>query len=387
MIGRKFRETMNKLNILLPLVLCLINFICICFTYRISPICTLMLLLCQISFFFSGTLYYFAHKKAMQKIFKDLLIYMDQMIDGYTIDEQETLEDTFISQVYHKLYKLYNILQSKQQRIEAERDKLQSFISDISHQIKTPLTNLNLVQETLVQQDISDSKKITYLNIQKKQLQKLNFLIHTLLKSSQLEKRKPNGITKADKEARKSDDLIKRDFTANKPLEKCITDMTEIKASDGKLYVSAIFDCYDLAVLGLAMDTNMKATLCEQTLDNACKAYPMLRGAILHSDRGTQYTSELYRKAINKYGILQSMNSAGGRCHDNARCESMWARFKEELLYGRYDTTSMTVEQLKTLIWRYFISYWNNRRICSANGGLPPMIKRQQYYDSLQEAA
>ena len=136
-------------------------------------------------------------------------------------------------------------------------------------------------------------------------------------------KRKPNGITKADKEARKSDDLIKRDFTAKKPLEKCITDMTEIKACDGKLYVSAIFDCYDLAVLGLAMDINMKASLCEQTLDNAYKAYPMIRGAILHSDRGTQYTSELYRKAINKYGILQSMNSAGGRCHDNARCESM----------------------------------------------------------------
>ena len=134
-------------------------------------------------------------------------------------------------------------------------------------------------------------------------------------------KRKPNGITKADKEARKSDDLIKRDFSAQKPLEKCITDMTEIKASDGKLYVSAIFDCYDLAVLGLAMDTNMKATLCEQTLDNAYKAYPMLRGAVLHSDRGTQYTSELYRKAINKYGILQSMNSAGGRCHDNASAD------------------------------------------------------------------
>ena len=200
-------------------------------------------------------------------------------------------------------------------------------------------------------------------------------------------KHKPNGITKADKEARKSDDFIKRDFTAEKPLEKCVTDMTEIKASDGKLYVSAIFDCYDRTVLGLAIDTNMKATLCEQTLDNAVKAYPALRGAIIHSDRGTQYTSELYRKAINQYGIRQSMNRAGGRCHDNARCESMWARFKEELLYGRYDTTAMTIEQLKTRIWRYFISYWNNRRICSANGGLPPMIKRQQYYDSLQEAA
>ena len=55
--------------------------------------------------------------------------------------------------------------------------------------------------------------------------------------------------------------------------------------------------------------------------------------------------------------------------------------------YGRYETTQMTVEQLKTLIWRYFISYWNNWRIFSAHGGLPPMAKRQQYYDSLYEAA
>ena len=134
-------------------------------------------------------------------------------------------------------------------------------------------------------------------------------------------KRKPNGITRADREARKSDDLLKRDFKSNKPLEKCVTDITEIKAKDGKLYVSAIFDCFDSSVLGLAMETNMKATLCEHTLDNAYLAYPNLRGAILHSDRGTQYTSETYRKALAKYGIIQSMNSAGGRCHDNARCE------------------------------------------------------------------
>lgn len=81
------------------------------------------------------------------------------------------------------------------------------------------------------------------------------------------------------------------------------------------------------------------------------------------------------------------MNSAGGRCHDNARCESMWARMKEELLYGRYNTEEMTIEELKTLIWRYFISYWNNRRICSANKGLPPMVKRQRYYESMDAAA
>ena len=65
----------------------------------------------------------------------------------------------------------------------------------------------------------------------------------------------------------------------------------------------------------------------------------------------------------------------------------MWARMKEELLYGRYDTESMTMEELKTLIWRYFISYWNNRRICSANEGLPPMVQRQRYYENMEHAA
>ena len=199
-------------------------------------------------------------------------------------------------------------------------------------------------------------------------------------------KRKPNGITKADREARKSDDLLKRDFSSQEPLKKCVTDITEIKAKDGKLYVSAIFDCFDAAVLGLAMDTSMKAALCERTLDNTVRAYPGLQGAIIHSDRGAQYTSETYRRAVAKYGIRQSMNSAGGRCHDNARCESMWARMKEELLYGRHNTEKMTVEEVETLIFRYFIGYWNNRRICSANEGLPPMVKRQRYYESLDAA-
>ncbi len=200
-------------------------------------------------------------------------------------------------------------------------------------------------------------------------------------------KRKPNGITKADKEAMKSDDLIRRDFTAEKPLEKAVTDITEVKCLDGKLYVSGMFDCFDLTVLGLSMDTNMKAPLCERTVESACKTYPKMRGCIVHSDRGSQYTSELYRNAVKKFGLRQSMNSAGGRCHDNARCESVWARMKEELLYGRVDTKKMNVEEVKTLIWRYFMSYWNNRRICSANGGLPPLVKRKQYYQTLISAA
>lgn len=78
---------------------------------------------------------------------------------------------------------------------------------------------------------------------------------------------------------------------------------------------SAVFDCFDSRVAGLAMDTNMKAPLCVQTLGNAVKAHPDIRGAVIHSDRESQYTSQIYRDTVCQYGIRQSMNSAGGRCH------------------------------------------------------------------------
>ena len=128
-------------------------------------------------------------------------------------------------------------------------------------------------------------------------------------------------------------------------------------------------------------------SICWYCLCWYCQPWSELYRIRYNSDRGTQYTSESYRQTIREHHIHQSMNSAGGRCHDNARCESMWARMKTELLYDRYDTKQMTVEELKVLIWRYFLSYWNNRRICSANGGLPPMIKRRQYYETLELAA
>lgn len=199
---------------------------------------------------------------------------------------------------------------------------------------------------------------------------------------------KPKGLTRADKEVQKSDDLLKRDFIADEPNKKCVTDITELKASDGKLYVSAIFDCFDLLVCGLAMDTNMKASLCTETISNALKRHPELIGAIIHSDRGSQYTSDEYRRKIASFNLRQSMNSAGGRCHDNARCESMWARMKVELFYSRNDKPeNYTLEELKTKIWRYYMSYWNNRRISSSIGGIPPALKRRRYFISFKNVA
>ncbi len=107
-----------------------------------------------------------------------------------TIQNFEHIDDTYISQIYHQLKRLYDVLQMQQSSIETEKSKVQSFVSDISHQLKTPLTNLHLLQEALKQPGISPEEYRDYLEKQGKQLDKIDFLIRALLKISQLE----NGL-------------------------------------------------------------------------------------------------------------------------------------------------------------------------------------------------
>jgi len=196
-------------------------------------------------------------------------------------------------------------------------------------------------------------------------------------------KRNPNSLTETDKEAQKSENLIKQDFTAEKPNEKWLSDITEVPCADGKLYVSPVFDCFDGAIVGLAMDDNMRKELCIEAFEQACrrqKAY----GMIFHSDRGSQYTSGDFRTSLARYGATQSM-SGTGRCYDNARMESFFATLKKEKLY-RIKTEAMPMETVKGIIWRYIESYYNRRGIYTANDGYPPLVRRDMYYRNLQAA-
>lgn len=196
-------------------------------------------------------------------------------------------------------------------------------------------------------------------------------------------KNKPKSLTKADKSAEKSDNLLKRNFTAQAPCQKIVTDITEFKGSDGKVYVSGIFDCFDNACLGLSIADHMRTELVTDSYVQAALRYD-LKDAISHSDRGSQYTSEQFRKHLKKYKIVQSMNSAAGRCHDNAKCESMWGRCKEEIM-AVYNTKKLPCHELTQIIYAYYMDYWNYRRICSAIGGVPPMVKRRAYYEKLYD--
>ena len=133
-------------------------------------------------------------------------------------------------------------------------------------------------------------------------------------------KRTPHGTTKATTEIQEQENLIKRDFIAEKPLQKLLSDITEIQCFDGKLYLSAVLDCYNGEILSAAMDDNMKKELCIRTVEELKLQYgkKTLSGAVFHSDRGSQYTSEAFKSALKEAGLVQSL-SGTGHCFDNAR--------------------------------------------------------------------
>mgnify|MGYP001262317632 CR=1 FL=1 len=185
-------------------------------------------------------------------------------------------------------------------------------------------------------------------------------------------RRKPHGITKATTEIQEKENLIKRDFKSDKPLTKLLTDITEIPCCDGKLYVSPVMDCFNGEIIALQMRGNMKKELCVDTVKQLGK----LSGAILHSDRGSQYTSADFRDQLKTQGIIQSLSGAG-RCYDNSRMESFFATLKKEKLY-RIPTYRMTREEVKSVIFRYIFGYYNTQRITSFNpGGWPPVKYRE----------
>lgn len=189
-------------------------------------------------------------------------------------------------------------------------------------------------------------------------------------------KRYPNGITREDATAQKSENLIKRDFNSSAPNQKWLSDITEVPCSDGKLYLSAVLDCYNGEVVGLAMDDNMRKELCIQAFENACKA-KNARGMIYHSDRGSQFTSQAFRESLAKRGAIQSM-SGTGRCYDNARMESFFATLKKEKLY-KINTERYPMAYIKSVIFRYIMVYYNRRRIYTSNpGGWPPTVYRER---------
>ncbi|WP_108672584.1 IS3 family transposase, partial [Peribacillus acanthi] len=165
-----------------------------------------------------------------------------------------------------------------------------------------------------------------------------------------------------------AENVLKREFTAEKPNEKWVTDVTEFKyGSSKKAYLSAILDLYDGSIVSYVLGHSNNNKLVFETLDQATKH---LKGdkPLIHSDRGYQYTSHGFKRRLDKAEITQSMSRVG-RCIDNGPMESFWGTLKCEKYYlHKYNT----FEDLLIAVDEY-IHFYNHDRYQKRLNGLSPL--------------
>jgi transposase InsO family protein len=167
--------------------------------------------------------------------------------------------------------------------------------------------------------------------------------------------------------------LLNRDFTAEKPNQKWVTDVTEFSLFGQKLYLSPILDLHSRDLVSYTISERPVLSMVTSMLDKAFAQIPDGTELILHSDQGWQYQHKQYQQMLRQKGIRQSM-SRKGNCLDNAVIENFFGLLKSELLYLQ-EFESM--EQFKQELIEY-LDYYNNRRIKAKLKGLPPALHRQQ---------
>ena len=177
---------------------------------------------------------------------------------------------------------------------------------------------------------------------------------------------------------KKAENLIRRQFEASKPMEKCYTDVTEfaIPASSQKLYLSPVLDGFNSEIIAYNLSTSPNLAQVKMMLEQAFteKYY---ENTILHSDQGWQYQHDFYHHFLEDKGIQQSM-SRKGNSPDNGMMESFFGILKSEMFYG-YEKTFKSLNQLEQAIVDY-IDYYNNKRIKVKLKGLSPVQYRTKSF-------
>ena len=167
--------------------------------------------------------------------------------------------------------------------------------------------------------------------------------------------------------------LLNRDFHAEKPNQKWVTDVTEFSLFGEKLYLSPILDLHSNDLVSYTISDRPVLSMVTTMLNEAFAKIPDGTNLILHSDQGWQYQHKRYQRMLREKGIRQSM-SRKGNCLDNAVMENFFGLLKTELLYLQ-DFDSL--EHFKAELIDY-LYYYNNRRIKIKLKGLPPALHRQQ---------
>jgi transposase InsO family protein len=199
--------------------------------------------------------------------------------------------------------------------------------------------------------------------------------------SSPIRKKRYRCCTKADPNEKArivSDNVLARNFSASRPLEKLVTDVSYIYCQEGRMYLSLIKDLYDNSILAYTISPYNDLKL---VMDNVCQIidnkWDSTRQCILHSDQGYQYTNIQYIEYLDKHGITVS-HSRKANCYDNACCENFFGHLKSEKL-ELFDIPK-TNEELTRMVEEY-IHFYNHERPQRKLKGMTPMEYRRSCLD------
>lgn len=169
----------------------------------------------------------------------------------------------------------------------------------------------------------------------------------------------------------KYDNLLNREFHADQPNHKWVTDISYIRTRQGVLYLSIIRDLFDNSIIAYKTGTTQSVNLVLDTIRLAMQKEKKVAEELqLHSDQGSQYTSQAYFDLTKEYGITPSM-SRRGNCYDNAMAENFFSILKTECIYRHHPTT---FDEARRLIDNY-IYFYNNQRI-QLKTGVAPLTQR-----------
>lgn len=166
-----------------------------------------------------------------------------------------------------------------------------------------------------------------------------------------------------------AENVLNRNFSAPKPNQKWVSDITYIATDEGWLYLAGVMDLCGRAIVGFAMADHMRKSLVINALNQAIDRTGAKEGLLVHSDRGVQYASHEYQSILQKNKFICSM-SRKGNCYDNAPMESFWGKLKQEWLYGRRFKTRA---EAKDAVFEYIEVFYNRQRSHSSNEYQIPM--------------
>jgi len=165
--------------------------------------------------------------------------------------------------------------------------------------------------------------------------------------------------------------LLKRQFEADAPNEKWVTDVTEFSVGDRKLYLSPVMDLFDRQIISYAIGLSPNLELTNSSLRSALTTLESEQKPLVHSDQGFQYQHTSWRTLLQNAGAIQSM-SRRANCYDNAVMENFFGHLKEELFHR---VRFMNTEALETALHDY-MRWYNNERISTKLNGLSPVQYR-----------